>query len=670
MAPPTRRRRPVRTLITLVVVVVLPFLAVFIGTHASDATWTPKLALDLEGGTQIILTPVTTDGRQPTSGDIDQAINVIRQRVDGSGVSEAEISSQGGNNIVVAIPGKASDETIAMVSRSSHMEFRPVLAQDYGVPAPAPTAEPTSTSTGTPTAEATSGATSSPQASVEPTPGSSATADDEDTAADAGDDATSPSTATAEPTPAPSATARPSEPSSASDAAYWVTPDVQAEFQALDCTDPANLAGGVSGDPEKAFVACGVDSDGKADGLKYIMGPVEIDGAEIDRASSGLETLANGQVGSRWVVNMEFTSKGGNQFADVTERLAKQSPPKNQFAMVLDGLVISAPSVSQIIPNGKAEISGSFNQSTAASLANRLSFGSLPLNFEVQSEQQISATLGTEQLQKGLLAGVIGLLLVVLYSLLQYRTLGFLTVVSLVIAAALTYGVITLLSWTQGYRLSLPGVAGLIVAIGITADSFIVYFERIRDELREGRTLGAAVERGWARARRTILASDAVNLIAAIVLYFLAVGGVRGFAFTLGLTTVIDVVVVFLFTHPAMELLSRTKFFSEGHRASGLDPRRLGVPGTRYVGRGKVVTGRRDDVEPGHDVADEPARTPVASGVGGRGDGLTIAERKAAARAAQAAVAVDEPVAEAGREPGDATNDDTTGAAPAEGSDR
>lgn len=679
MAPPTRRRRPVRTLITLVVVVVLPFLAVFIGTHASDATWTPKLALDLEGGTQIILTPVTTDGRQPTSGDIEQAINVIRQRVDGSGVSEAEISSQGGNNIVVAIPGKASDETIATVSRSSHMEFRPVLAQDYGVPAPQPTASgtPSADPTGEPTAGATSGATSSPTATVEPTPDPSAAAGDagdEDTAADAGDDATSPSSATssatAEPTAAPTP-ARPSEPSSASDAAYWVTPEVRAEFDALDCTDPANLAGGVSGDPEKAFVACGVDSDGKPDGLKYIMGPVEIDGSEIDRASSGLETLASGQVGSRWVVNMEFTGKGGDLFADVTERLAKQSPPQNQFAMVLDGLVISAPSVSQIIPNGKAEISGSFNQATAASLANRLSFGSLPLNFEVQSEQQISATLGTEQLEKGLLAGVIGLLLVVLYSLLQYRTLGLLTVASLVIAAALTYGVITLLSWTQGYRLSLPGVAGLIVAIGITADSFIVYFERIRDELREGRTLGAAVERGWARARRTILASDAVNLIAAIVLYFLAVGGVRGFAFTLGLTTVIDVVVVFLFTHPAMELLARTKFFSEGHRASGLDPRRLGVPGTRYVGRGKVVTGRRDDVAAGDAAVDEPVRTPVATGVGGRGDGLTIAQRKAAARAAQAAVVEDRVVED---EPVDAaraaTNDDTTGDQPAEGSER
>ncbi|CAM5779267.1 Protein translocase subunit SecD OS=Cellulomonas persica OX=76861 GN=secD PE=3 SV=1 [Cellulomonas persica] len=664
LAPPTRRRRPVRTLITLVVIVVLPFLAVFIGTKTSDATWTPKLALDLEGGTQVILTPVSTDGREPTSEDISQAINVIRQRVDGSGVSEAEISSQGGNNIVVAIPGKASEETIETISRSSHMEFRPVLVQDYAFSAPTeePTADPSADATGAPTAEPTADATASAgDETATPTPTESA-----DTTADATDDASAPATppaddATTEPTQEPTAAAeRPSEPASASDVAYWVTDDLRAEFDALDCTDPANLGGSIAGTPDAAFISCGVDGDGNSDGLKYILGPVEIDGKEIDSASSGLEVLPSGAMGNRWVVNMEFTSKGADQFTDVTTRLATQSEPLNQFAMVLDGLVISAPSVSQAIPNGRAEISGSFNQTSAAQLANRLNFGSLPLDFTVQSEQQISATLGTEQLEKGLLAGVIGLLLVVLYSMLQYRTLGLVTVASLAIAAVLTYGVITMLSWTQGYRLSLPGVAGLIVAIGITADSFIVYFERIRDELREGRALGAAVERGWARARRTILASDAVNLIAAVVLYFLAVGGVRGFAFTLGLTTIIDVIVVFLFTHPLMEVLSKTKFFSEGHPASGLDPRRLGVTGPRYVGRGRVVTGLRTDVEQGDTAATADVRTPAT--VGARKDGLTIAERRAAQRAA----------AQGG--PAEATTsdvkDDTAGDASVEGSER
>lgn len=662
-----------RTLIVLAVIVLLPYLAIFIGTKTSDATWTPKLALDLEGGTQIILTPVATDGTEPTSEDIDQAINVIRQRVDGSGVSEAEISSQGGGNIVVAIPGKASEETIAAVSRSSHMEFRPVLQQGYAVPAVEPTAAATTDPSAAPSAEPTAqptpeGATLEP--SVEET---------EDTSADATDDASAPATpeASAEPTPEPSAPAGDAAgPTSASDAAYWVTPEVQAEFDDLDCTDPANLAGSVSGDPDAAFVTCSIDiTSGQSDGLKYILGPVEIDGSEIESASSGLETLANGTVGTRWVVNMEFTSEGADEFSDVTTRLATLSPPQNQFAMVLDGLIISAPSVSETIPNGQAQISGSFTQGSAAELANRLNFGSLPLNFEVQSEQQISATLGSQQLKMGLVAGLIGLLLVVVYSLFQYRALGLLTVGSLGIAAALTYGVITLLSWTQGYRLSLPGVAGLIVAIGITADSFIVYFERIRDELREGRVLDAAVERGWDRAKRTILASDAVNLIAAVVLYFLAVGGVRGFAFTLGLTTIIDVVVVFLFTHPMMELLARTKFFSEGHRASGLDPRRLGVAGTRYVGRGRVAMGRREDTEPASaeaELLDQPLeREPVTAGVAK--SGMTIAERKAAQRAAQSGTS-DAPVEDVptaststGTVPADAT---TAGDDRAEGSDR
>jgi len=307
--------------------------------------------------------------------------------------------------------------------------------------------------------------------------------------------------------------------------------------------------------------------------------------------------------------------------------------------MVLDRLVVEAPSVSEVIPNGQAQITGSLTRSSAATLANQLNFGALPLTFTVQSENQVSATLGTEQLQKGLLAGLIGLVLVVAYSLLQYRALGFVTVASLALAAVISYGVITLLSWTQGYRLSLPGVAGLIVAIGITADSFIVYFERVRDELRDGRTLVGAVDKGWNRARRTILASDAVNFLAATVLYVLAVGGVRGFAFTLGLTTLIDLLIVFTFTHPVMMLLAKTSFFGDGHPASGLDPRRLGVRGARYVGRGRVVTA-------GVTEPSTAAEVPVAPSLRAAAPALTIAERrKAAAEAAaatEAAVSADE----------------------------
>jgi preprotein translocase subunit SecD len=600
LAPPTRRRHPARTLLTLAVILAAVFGAVLAGTRFSDATWTPRLALDLEGGTQLILAPVAEDESQVTDETIAQAIEVIRQRVDSSGVAEAEITSQGGSNIVVALPGRPSEETLDLVRTSAQMEFRPVLT--YGAPEPTAAATPT------------------------PTDG----------------------TAAQEPSDEPTTEA----PESPSDAAYYVTPAVQARYDALDCTDPANLTGGESGPADKALVTC--DPEGS---VKYVLGPVEVEGARISNASSGLQVSQSGAVTNTWAVNLEFDDEGTRQFADVTERLQGLTAPQNQFAIVLDGLVISAPSLDPgvIISDGRPEITGSFTRETAASLANQLKFGSLPLSFEVQSEEQISATLGSEQLEKGLIAGVIGLLLVVLYSLFQYRALGLVTVASLVIAAALTYGVITLLSWTQGYRLSLPGVAGLIVAIGITADSFIVYFERIRDELREGRTLVAAVDRGWERARRTILASDAVNFLAAIVLYFLAVGSVRGFAFTLGLTTLLDLLIVFTFTHPVMLLVAKTTFFGSGHPLSGLDPRRLGATGgTRYVGRGRIATGRR--AETADESAAEPAGLDVPTSTlvaATAGAGGTIAERRAAARAAQASAQQDPGPDDPG--PGDGT---------------
>ncbi len=621
MAPPVHRQRPVRTLVTLAVVVIAIFGAILAGTKWGSATLTPKLALDLEGGTQIILTPVaTTDTAAITDATISQAIEVIRQRVDASGVSEAEITSQSGHKIVVSLPGRPSESTLELVRKSAQMEFRPVL--DIGAGTPTPTATPTDGATA-------AGTTPAPV----PTPQASASggASGGNTVESGTTTGTTTGTATdgATPTPSPSASATGTGPTSPSDTAYYITPQVRAQFDALDCSKQSNLTGGTVGAADSAFVTC--DQTGA---YKYILGPVEVPGSNIKSASSGLETLSNGQTGTNWVVNLQFNGDGSKQFADTSTRLFSQAAPLNQFAIVLDGLVISAPKINGPIPNGQAQISGNFTRESAATLAQQLNFGSLPISFTVESEQQISATLGSEQLQKGILAGLIGLVLVVLYSLGQYRLLGLLTVGSLVVAALLAYGTITLLSWTQGYRLSLPGVAGLIVAIGITADSFIVYFERIRDELRDGRTLTVAVDHGWARARRTILASDAVNFLAAAVLYVLAVGGVRGFAFTLGLTTIIDLVVVFMFTHPTMLLIARTKFFGEGHALSGLDPRRLGVPGTRYVGRGRVQQGpRRDGAEPS--TADDALSTVSMTPPGD--PTMTIAERRAAAKAAAAA---------------------------------
>lgn len=542
-------------MMAFLLVVVALFVALGLGARFSDASLMPELALDLEGGTQVILTPVATDGQAVTEEDIDQAIGIIRQRVDSSGVAEAEITSQGGRNIVVALPGTPSEETLELVRTSAQLRFRPVLLE---MP-PGPVED----------------ADGDGEPDPEPTVPAEELADTPET-----------------------------EPASPSDLA-WLTPAVERRYLTLDCTDPANRVGGGGDDAAKAFVTCSPDG-----AVKYVLGPVEIEGSEIAQASSGLRTTAQGVVTNEWVVQLEFSSAGTAAFSETTQRLLTLSPPQNRFAMVLDGLVISAPSVNDPITNGQAEISGSFTRESAATLANQLSFGSLPLSLEVQSEEQISATLGAEQLQRGLLAGAIGLALVVVYTVLTYRGLAVVTVASLTVAALITFAIITLLSWLQGYRLSLPGVAGLIVAIGITADSFIVYFERIRDEVREGRYLTAAVESGWARARRTIVASDAVNFLAAVVLYLLAVGGVRGFAFTLGLTTIVDLFVVAFFTHPLMQLLSRTRFYGGGHRLSGLDPVHLGATVSAYRGRGQV---RR------------PGEAPAVR--------QTIAQRRAAERA-------------------------------------
>jgi preprotein translocase subunit SecD len=349
-------------------------------------------------------------------------------------------------------------------------------------------------------------------------------------------------------------------------------------YDSLDCSQPFRAAGQVD-DPTLPIVTCDTDLYGK-----YILGPVEVEGTDIADANAGTVTTSTGAATNTWAVNLKFTGAGTDKFAKTTGRLFPLAAPQNQFAITLDGYVITAPTLQAVITGGDAQITGNFDKNSSKTLADQLKYGALPISFEVQSQENISATLGSEQLTSGLLAGAIGLLLVIIYSFFQYRGLALVTVGSLVVAAIITYLMIALLSWRQGYHLSLSGVAGLIVAIGITADSFIVYFERVRDELRDGRNLGAAVETGWKRALRTILVSDGVSLLAAVVLYSLTVGNVRGFAFTLGLTTLIDLAVVILFTHPMLELLAKTKFFSSGHPWSGFDSKALGA--TSYVGRG------------------------------------------------------------------------------------
>lgn len=642
----SHKRRPVRALVTLTVAIVAACAALAIGHFVKGVSPYPDLALDLKGGTQLILTPTpTSEGQRAiTEEDITQAISIIRNRIDASGVSESEISSMGSSNIMVSIPGTPSQEQLDLIRSSSQMNFRPVLRigpaqgvlqnqQQPKVDNPqsgAQSGEQSGAQSGEQSG-AQSGEQSGTGAADAAQSGVQSTALDEATArgaADAdGDGVLSDTPATT--------------PENASDLA-WVTEQVMYDFLTLDCSASADVKR-VEGPADKPYAAC--DESGQ---VKYILGPVAVPGSDLTTAAAAIARNNNGQSTGQWIVSLQFNHDGTEKFKDTSTILYgyhdsdpqgasyRGTPDRNSFAVVLDGTVITAPSMQAIIPNGEAQISGNFTAQSATALANQLQFGSLPLNFEVESEQQISATIGTDHLTVGLWAALIGFLLVILYLIWQYRGLAIISAGSLVVASVITYLVITLLSWAMGYRLSLAGVAGLIMAIGVTTDSFIVYFERVRDEVRDGRPLRAAVEEGWDRAKRTILVSDAVNLVAAVVLYLLAVGGVQGFAFTLGITTVIDIAVIFLFTHPMMELLIRTRFFGEGHKLSGLDPEHLGAKNALvYAGRGRVVV--RGESATAKDNDDEA------------GDGLSIAERRRAARLA-AAKAEEETVDDASAE--------------------
>ena len=604
MALNPRTRGPRRTLAALMVAMIVLFGGIAAAATWASAQWAPKLGLDLEGGTEMTLEPVLADPTQQVNqGQLEKARDIISQRVDSYGVAEAEVTTQGGRNIVVSIPGTPDAATLDAIRKPSQLRFRAVLAADAGSPQAAATGSATATGTdttgtGTPSSTAT-------------TPPPAFTPDTQASSAATSANRAIPQALMADPTPAPTSatdgsTGTPTAtPTNASDPA-WVTPEILDQFTKLDCSTP-EAVNAVVDDPAKPLVTCSEDKK-----AKYILGPVEVDGTDIADASAGYQTSQNGQPTNVVEVMLKFTGDGAKKFGDVTTRLVGLQGVRNQFAIVLDKQVISAPTTQAAITNGQASITGNFTIESARALANQLKFGALPMSFTLQTQDDISPTLGSEQLKLGLLAGLIGMLLVIVYSLLQYRLLGLVTVASLVIAAILTYGVLTFLGWAYNFRLTMAGVTGVIVAIGVTADSFIVYFERIRDEVREGRPLVAAVEAGWARARRTILAADAVNFLAAAVLYFLAASNVRGFAFTLGVTTLIDLAVVFLFTHPVVAMLAHTKFFGGGHKWSGLDPERLGAK-VRYVGRGRFSGPRSTSAAKTPATVSMTPRTPSAS---------------------------------------------------------
>lgn len=571
MARSTTERKAIRSLVWLLVIIIALIAANGASVLFNNGQWTPKLALDLEGGTQITLSPQLASGETVTPEQLERAVAIIRQRVDASGVSEAEINTQGNQNIVVSIPGEPDDATRERISSSAKLEFRPVLIA--GAPsadtigeegAVDPSADPSASPSADPSASA------SPSASAEPTPSAS--------------------------------------PTDASDIA-WITPELQEQFDTFDCAS-VNAVGANVAPTDEPLVTC--EQDGS---VKYILGPVEVAGERIADARAGLISSQTGVTTNEWGVFMEFDAEGTTQFRTVTERLVALTGAQNQFAIVLDGSVISAPRTISAITDGRPQISGNFTEESALTLADQLKFGALPIGFEIQSSENISATLGVSQLQSGIIAGIIGLILVGLYAFLQYRALGGVVLASLVVAGVITYLIITYLSNQQGFRLSLAGVAGLVISIGVIADSFIVYFERIRDELRDGRSVDGAVEAGWKRAWRTILISDVINFLAAVVLFVLAVGNVRGFAFTLGITTIVDLIVVALFTHPMMQLLARTRFFGGGHPLSGLDPLALGAV---YRGRAQFRT------------PEGVTSTKIASSSKEAQRRQTIAERKAA----------------------------------------
>ncbi len=479
-----------RLLIAFGVLLAVVFGLVF---FTGDREPTPKLGIDLQGGTRVVLQAVTPDGSTPGSDKMEQARDILNKRVNGLGVSGSEVKING-RNLVITVPGTDGDQARTL-GQTAQLKVRPVLASQAAaqVDTPAPDV-------------------SDPEAAKK---------------------------AIAE----------------ARDTRQSTDPEVQKKaIAALNCNAASDPLAG-NDDPTKPLITCDRKEDRKAgeSATVYTLGPAIIDGQSIKNATSG---IPQNQV--QYVVTLEFTGEASSVWADFTKNNVGKSA-----AFVLDSQVITAPRINGPIAGGQTQITGDFDQKSAADLAGVLKYGSLPLSFKAGTAETVSATLGFESLKAGLIAGSIGLVLVLIYALAYYRALGVLVALSLALSVALLYGLLVLLGRWIGYSLDLAGIAGIIIGIGMTADSFVVYFERIKDEIREGRSFRSAVPRGWASARRTIWTGNAVSLLSAVVLYVLAVGDVQGFAFTLGLSTILDVVIVFLVTHPLVHFASKTEFFAK-----------------------------------------------------------------------------------------------------------
>jgi len=469
-----------------VAVAVIYLLVFFTGSKSAS----PKLGIDLQGGTRVTLTARTPDGKAPSQDSLNKAKDIIESRVNGLGVAGSEVAVDG-QNLIITVPGKDSSQARSL-GQTARMFIRPVVggplpSATTTTPAPKPAADETQTQTQTKAIAAARATRQSTDQKVQ----------------------------------------------------------VQAATS-LNCGKPDPLEGNDL--PSLPLIACNTDNQ------IYLLGPSIVDGQDMTDASSGYDSTQ-----AAYTVSLGFKSNASKAWAEFTSaNVGKQA------AFVLDSKIISAPTIESATPEGsKTQITGHFSQTSADQLANQLKYGSLPLSFAQSEAQTVSATLGLSSLHAGLLAGGIGLILVLLYCLLYYRALGFLIAFSLVASGVAIFGLLVLLGRWINFTLDLPGIAGLIIGIGMTADSFVVFFERIKDEMREGRSFRSAVPRGWTRAQRTNLSGKTVSLIASAVLYELAAGPVRGFAFTLGLTTVMDVIVLFLVTAPLLKLASHSVFWAK-----------------------------------------------------------------------------------------------------------
>jgi preprotein translocase subunit SecD len=639
VAPPKRQKsgskamsHPGRALAALLVLIIV-MAAIITGKDAfSPGNWHKDfkvaLGLDLAGGTQVTLSATTLNGKQPKPQDMTTAISIMNSRVDAQGFNNAQVQQQGSNFITVTVPGKNAQQVVNLVGTTALLFFRQVYLEGTA------DANTSSTPTSTPTPSSTGSTGTSPSAkssgspSSSPGSSSSAKASDSPSPSAAGDfgssrggqtggqgmasqskllAATAPKAgSSSKPKPSSSASSTPSSGTSPSPTptvstpatnpdisgeVSMVKPDVLKLFNQLNCNDKdwkqkIHYSSKQYDQPGAQIVSCSPASPGVA-AVKYVLGPVVVNGTDVTNAQAGLPNAQQSLNSTDWQVNLSFNGRGTKAFGAITTTMYSKyggggNPTSvlDQLAVVLDGVVVSAPNIDQgAITGGNAQITGTFSESQATTLANQLQYGALPINLHEQDVESVSASLGRNQLVAGLVAAAIGLGLVVIYSFLYYRGLGLVSVSSLIVASVLAYLTVVMLSKyaSSGFSLSLAGIAGLIVAIGITADSFVVFFERLRDEVRDGRSLRPAVESGWRRARRTILVSDTVSFLCALLLWYFSVSDVKGFAFTLGLTTLIDVIVVFLFTKPMVTLLAKTRFFSSGHPMSGLDPKRLGA---------------------------------------------------------------------------------------------